>query len=115
MNFFTKNLNEKKIFFYIVFYFCFLGGRGEGSKVSDYSELELVISFSKNPNPTTEKMCYFIFFFFVSFFFFFFGGGGGGGGRGGGLQEVIFLQRIQIYFFLWWGGGGGRWRGRGLE
>ena len=112
MNFFTKNLNEKKIFFYIVFYFCFLGGRGEGSKVSDYSELELVISFSKNPNPTTEKMCYFIFFFFVSFFFFFFGGGGGGGEGGGSTGSDFFTKNPNLFFFVV--GGRGRevaWEG----
>ena len=36
-----------------------------------------MISFSKNPNPTTEKKCYFFFFvsFFFFFFFFFLGGG----------------------------------------
>ena len=59
-----------------------------------------MISFSKNPNPTTEKKCYFFLFVFVSFFggstgsdfftmnpnliFFWVGDGLGGGGDGGG-------------------------------
>ena len=79
VNFYSKNQNLKIEFFYgggserarvsdfvttyphVKMFFFFLGGGGGGG-------LELVISFSKNPNPTTEKKCYSSYFFFVSFF-----------------------------------------------
>ena len=54
--------------------------------------LELVISFSKNPNPTTEKKCYSSYYFFCFFFW-------------RGLQEVIFYKESK--FNIFWGLGAG--------
>ena len=82
VNFYSKNQNLKIEFFY--------GGGSERARVSDFvttyphvkmfffffffffffrvgGGLELVISFPKNPNPTTEKKVLLLFFF--CFFF----------------------------------------------
>ena len=45
-----------------------------------------MISFSKNPNPTTEKKCYFFLFVFVSFF-------------GGSTGSDFFTMNPNLIFF----------------
>ena len=92
MNFFTKNLNEKNIFFSLCSIFVFWG-EGEGSKVCEYSLRRIQILKMK-------KKIVFVFFCFC---FYAWGGGGGlRGGGGGGLEQVNFFTKnpnLKIYFY----------------
>ena len=51
-----------------------------------------MISFSKNPNTTTEKKCYFIFFFIF---------------LGGSTGSDFFTKNPNLIFILGWGRVGG--------
>ena len=97
VNFYSKNQNLKIEFFY--------GGGSERARVSDfvttYPHVKMLFYFlgggarvsefffkESKYNKRKKVFCFFLFVFFVFFFFCFF--------FWGGLQEVIFLQRIQI-------------------
>ena len=67
-------------------FFIFFGWGGGG--------LDLVITCSKNPNPTTEKKC---FFFFCLFLFL-----------GGSTGSDFFYKESKSIFFWGWGGLGVR-------